>query len=98
MRYVERQPFNQLSKRESVEGQSAKRVSMLPRRAALTLHSPHGTHFTVASDGHGGTKVTLGLAHTATIASAAPHSLGEEHGAADVAPSTSHVLDYLFVA
>ena len=95
MRYVGRQPFNQLSKRESVEGQSAKRVCMLPRRAA---RSPHGTHFTVASDGQGGTKVTLGLAHTATIASAGPHGLGEEHGLVDVAPSASHVLDYLFVA
>ena len=95
MRYVGRQPFNQLSKRERVEGQSAERVSMPPRRAA---RSPHGTHFTVASDGHGGTKVTLGLAHTATIASAGPHGLGEEHGLVDVAPSASHVLDYLFVA
>jgi autotransporter-associated beta strand protein len=54
----------------------------------LTLLSPHGTHFTTASDGHGGTKVTLDPPHVAIVASEVPHHLdGSAH----------HLGDYLWV-
>jgi autotransporter-associated beta strand protein len=43
----------------------------------LTLHSPAGTHFDVAGDGHGGTKVTLDPPITMMIA----HDLAD-HGSA----------------
>jgi hypothetical protein len=55
---------------------------------ALTLLSPHGTHFAVASDGHRGTEVTLDPPHAATVASEATyHSEGSAH----------HLGDYLWV-
>ena len=54
----------------------------------LILLSPHGTHFAVANDGHGGTKVTLDPPHAATVASEATHHLdGSAH----------HLGDYLWV-
>ena len=62
----------------------------------LTLLSPHGMHFAVANDGHGGSKVTLGPpAHTATVASLSAHDLGGEPLATD---SAIHSGDFLFVA
>jgi hypothetical protein len=54
----------------------------------LTLLSPHGTHFAVANDGHGGTKVTLDPPVAATVAFEATHHLdGSAH----------HLGDYLWV-
>jgi autotransporter-associated beta strand protein len=62
----------------------------------LTLLSPHGTHFAVANDGHGGTKVTLSPSHpTATVAaSLSPHDLVEQHSGT----GASHIGDFLFTA
>jgi autotransporter-associated beta strand protein len=65
----------------------------------LTLLSPKGLSFSVANDGHGGTKVTLApSAHTATIASLSSHDLGGQHAATDLAGSANHLGDFLFVA
>jgi autotransporter-associated beta strand protein len=64
----------------------------------LTLFSLHGTHFTAANDGHGGTKVTLDSPpHTVAVASLSPHDLGDQQAAADLAASTNHLGDFLFV-
>jgi hypothetical protein len=65
----------------------------------LTLVSPHGTHFTAANDGHGGTKVTLGPPpHTAAVASLSPHDFADQHWATDIAGSAGHLSDFLFTA
>jgi autotransporter-associated beta strand protein len=65
----------------------------------LTLLSPHGTHFAVANDGHGGTKVTLDPpAHTTTMASLATHHVAEQHWTTDTAGSAGHLSDFLFTA
>ena len=62
----------------------------------LTLVSPHGTHFTVANDGHGGTKVVLHPPYvTVTAASLTAHDLGGEPLSTDGA---SHGGDFLFTA
>jgi autotransporter-associated beta strand protein len=62
----------------------------------LTLVSPHGTHFTVANDGHGGTKVVLHPPFiTVTAASLTTHDLGGEPLSTDGA---SHSGDFLFTA
>jgi autotransporter-associated beta strand protein len=63
----------------------------------FTLHSPKGTHFAVANDGHGGTLVTLHPPFTASLASAALHDLGEQHWTADSAGGTHAMGDYLIV-
>jgi autotransporter-associated beta strand protein len=65
----------------------------------LKLHSPTGTHFAVANDGHGGTKVTLVSAHVAaTVALLSPHDFAVQHEATDIAGSASHPGDFLFMA
>ena len=54
----------------------------------LTLVSPNGTHFAVADDGHGGTKVVLDPPHAAMVAAEATHySEGSAH----------HLGDYLWI-
>jgi autotransporter-associated beta strand protein len=63
----------------------------------LGLRSPHGTHFHVASDGHGGTDVTLDPPLAATVASLTLHSFNEQHWTADSVGSTHHMGDYLIV-
>jgi hypothetical protein len=61
----------------------------------FTLVSPKGTHFVVANDGHGGTKVTLAPPHAASVASLSPQGVSEQHWTAD---SVGHQLgDYLIV-
>ena len=59
----------------------------------LTLLSPHGTIFTAASDGHGGTKVTVeplpGVGSLPTASQAL--SMAGDHGA-------FHMTDYIFAA
>jgi hypothetical protein len=66
---------------------------------ALTLVSPHGTHFVVAKDGHGGTKVTLDPpAHAATIATLSAHDLGKPHLVPDIDVSANHAGDLLLMA
>jgi autotransporter-associated beta strand protein len=61
----------------------------------LKLLSPHGTHFAVSNDGHGGTKVTLDPPlHTAAVASLSAHDLGGESVVTD---SAGHSGDFLFV-
>jgi hypothetical protein len=55
----------------------------------LTLLSPHGTHFTVAKDRHGGTKIVLASPHAATVAAPSSH---------DLDGSAHHLGDYLWVA
>jgi autotransporter-associated beta strand protein len=58
----------------------------------LILQSPHGTHFVVANDGHGGSKVTLAPPHhTAAVASLSAHDLSTQW-------ATDHPIDYLFTA
>jgi hypothetical protein len=65
----------------------------------FTLLSPHGTHFKAASDGHGGTKVTLDPPPaTAAVASLSPHHFADQHWANDVAGSAGHLTDFLFTA
>jgi autotransporter-associated beta strand protein len=61
----------------------------------LTLLAPSGTHFAVASDGHGGTEVTLDppLGH----ATAHLHDVSEQHWAAGSVGSTHPMGDYLVV-
>jgi autotransporter-associated beta strand protein len=54
----------------------------------LTLLSPKGLSFSVANDGHGGTKVTLDPPHAATVASEATH---HSDG------SAQHLGDYLWI-
>jgi hypothetical protein len=64
----------------------------------FTLLSPHGTHFTAANDGHGGTMVTLGpTPATAAVASLSPHDFADLHWATDIAGSTNHPGDFLFM-
>ena len=62
----------------------------------LTLLDPLGTHFAVANDKHGGTKVTLVPLATSThaVASLASHDVG----AANVAAGNNHMSDFLFTA
>jgi autotransporter-associated beta strand protein len=66
----------------------------------LTLVSPHGTHFTAANDGHGGTKVTLDpraiTAHA--VVSLSSHALIGEDWATQIDGSANHTGDFLFVA
>jgi autotransporter-associated beta strand protein len=65
----------------------------------LMLLSPHGTHFAVANDRHGGTKVTLDPPHhAATVASLSTHDFAEQHWTTDVEGSASHLSDFLFTA
>jgi autotransporter-associated beta strand protein len=65
----------------------------------LTLFGPHGTHFTAANDGHGGTKVTLDPPPaTAAAASLSSHHFAEQHWATDVGGSAGHPGDFLFTA
>jgi hypothetical protein len=65
----------------------------------LNLFGPHGAHFAVASDGHGGTKVTLDPTHVvATVAALSPHDIGGEPLTTDGASSADHLGDFLFVA
>jgi autotransporter-associated beta strand protein len=65
----------------------------------LTLVSPQGTHFVVAKDGHGGTKVTLDPPlHAAMMASVSTHDLSGQQAVADLAASANHLGDYLFTA
>jgi autotransporter-associated beta strand protein len=66
----------------------------------LGLQSPHGTHFAVANDGHGGTKVTLDPPGAAAHASAlfAGHDLGPCGWAGDHTASGAHMSDFLFTA
>jgi autotransporter-associated beta strand protein len=61
------------------------------------LLSPAGTHFKAASDGHGGTKVTLNPPHH-TVASLSTHDVAEVHWATDTAGSAGHLSDFLFTA
>jgi autotransporter-associated beta strand protein len=64
----------------------------------LTLVSTQGTHFVIAKDGHGGTKVTLAPAHVAaTMASLSMQDIAGEHAAVDVAMTANHLGDFLFV-
>jgi autotransporter-associated beta strand protein len=63
----------------------------------FTLLSPKGTHFAAASDGHGGTKVTLEPPFAASLASPALHDVGDQHWAADGAGGTHAMGDYLIV-
>ena len=64
----------------------------------FTLLSPHGTHFAVANDGHGGTKITLQhLLAGGTVASLFSHDASVEHWTADAIGNGDHMADYLFV-
>jgi hypothetical protein len=66
----------------------------------FTLLSPHGTHFTAANDGHGGTMVTLSPpAAKAAVASLSPHDhdLAGQNGATDIVGSANHLGDFLFM-
>jgi autotransporter-associated beta strand protein len=71
----------------------------------LTLFPPLGKHFgvetlfTAANDGHGGTKVVLDPPHhTAAVASLSAHEVAEQHWAANIAGSASHLSDFLLTA
>ena len=68
----------------------------------LTLFFPAGTHFTVANDGHGGSKVTDPPATPAHTTSIARHDLVAERSVADLAVNSNHdpvhMGDYLFGA
>jgi autotransporter-associated beta strand protein len=71
----------------------------------LTLLSPHGTHFTVANDGRGGSKVTLeqlppisSLPAALVAHSVAGHDHVAEHWTNDIACSAGHLSDFLFTA
>ena len=71
----------------------------------LKLLSPHGTHFTVANDGRGGSKVTLeqlppvtSLPAAAVAHSVAGHDHAAQHWATDTAGSAGYPGDFLFVA
>jgi hypothetical protein len=70
----------------------------------LTLISPQKTHFTIASDGHGASKVMLDPPATAGArgASIASHALVAEQSLADLAVSSNHdpihMSDFLFAA
>ena len=58
----------------------------------LVMRSPHGTHFAVANDGHGGTEVTLAPVHqTVAVAALSGHE-PSAHWAGD------HLVDYLIAA
>src|SRR6516225_7240526 len=80
-----------------------------PRSHALTVHSglvtdtvklfsPGGTHFVVAGDGHGGSKVTLQPPHhVAAVASLSPDDGSGQHSGGDGGGSGHAGWDFLFV-
>jgi hypothetical protein len=68
-------------------------------RESAPNQSVAGTHFAVANDGHGGTKVKLDPPHVAaTLASVSTHDFVEQHWANDIAGSAGHLTDFLLVA